>query len=164
MEQKEKWINETELRFRMDALKASEGIPNKLIDIVIEAIKECKEMQPVPTIPCKAGDKVYVIEENCACEHCPHGKEMNYDVIKCIKTEYECPPGIYSVKEKICEGYIISRNGVSGPGEFIDHEGFSEIYGCDDMVYYSKDDADAIACIYNKTRWKKTTFQGQKIK
>lgn len=44
-------------------------------------------------LPCNIGDTIYTIERNdCPCELCKYGEEMNYSVSKCYesKKEYEC--------------------------------------------------------------------------
>lgn len=95
-------------------------------------------------LPCEIGDKIYTIDvEWSPCDICFHGKEMNYNVQTCALSgkNYECPPQKYFVKENKCEVFLVDKRGVSNPG-YIDPYGDSiEYSGCDNKVYYTKEEA-----------------------
>lgn len=78
-------------------------------------------------LPCNIGDTIYTIERNdCPCELCKYGEEMNYSVSKCYesKKEYECPQAVFLIEKHICEGLEC-------------------FYGCNDKVYFSYEDAES---------------------
>lgn len=101
-------------------------------------------------LPCNIGDTIYTIERNdCPCELCKYGEEMNYSVSKCYesKKEYECPQAVFFIEKHICEGFEISgdKDGnfvISNPGEW-GCEGLECFYGCNDKVYFSYEDAES---------------------
>lgn len=95
-------------------------------------------------LPCEIGDKVYTIDvEWSPCDICFHGKEMNYNVQTCALSgkNYKCPPQKYSVKENECEIFLVDKRGVSNPGYIDPYEGFVEYSGCDNKIYYAKEEA-----------------------
>lgn len=104
-------------------------------------------------LPCDIGDKVYIININWSpCDICPRGKEMRYSPIKCADSgqNYECPPQCYTVEERVCEAFVVDKNGVSLPGEIDPYEGFYSHTGCDNKVYYSKTKARLMAKKYQR--------------
>lgn len=100
-------------------------------------------------LPCEIGDIVYTINrDDCPCEICEHGKEANYNIIKCsqLKKWYKCPEGIFSIEKHICEGFEIKgdKNGniiISNPGEW-GCEGLEYFSGYNEKVYFSYEDAE----------------------
>lgn len=61
-------------------------------------------------LSCNIGDTVYTIErDDCPCELCDYGAEMNYSALRCYdsKKEYECPQAVFSIEKHICEDFDI---------------------------------------------------------
>lgn len=96
--------------------------------------------------PCKVGDTVFTIEENCFdCEHCPFENEAHFDKevnqICCDREDQHCP---YSIEEHTVEGFELSgkdRWEISKPGEW-GCEGLEHFSGADGECYFTRKAAE----------------------